>query len=227
MKNERFQLCMLSLWPLTSFNFRNSPYVLGRIWTVTNFSAPLCVGGSSYETCFEGYKMFRVKVLIICCGFVGIFKLNSTFSVLLCILSSSMFFFLHTLYLFLSVLIVISGDVVHSPVWDRYSKISAENPERSFTQSQYKHEWKCVCSACVCLTIPQNHLTWKNVFIWNWLYWLYWYIQSCPYWLWWIRFESSFWCMYCSLICMTDCSLHSWPVPVALNEMCNVCFRKC
>lgn len=149
MKNERFQLCMLSLWPLTSFNFRNSPYVLGRIWTVTNFSASLCVGGSSYETCFEGYKMFRVKVLIICCGFVGIFKLNSKFSVLLCILSSSMFFFLHTLYLFLSVLIVISGDVVHSPLWDRYSKISAENPERSFTQSQYKHGWKCVFCMCV------------------------------------------------------------------------------
>lgn len=140
------------------------------------------------------------------------------------------------LYLFLSVLIVVSGDVVHSPLWDRYSKISAENPERSFTQSQYKHEWKCVCSACVCLTIPQNHLTWKNVFIWNWLYWLYstdcidiyshvhtgfdGYILNLVFGV----------CTVGSLICMTDCSLHSWPavaVPVALNEMCSVCFRKC
>ncbi len=126
------------------------------------------------------------------------------------------FFCLHILYLFLSVLIVISGDVVHSPLWDRYSKISAENPERSFTQSQYKHEWKCVCSACVCLTIPQNHLTWKNVFIWNWLYWLYWYIQSCPYWLWWIHFEFSFWCMYCR-----QSDLHDWLQSSQLTGACR------
>lgn len=88
---------------------------LAGVWTVTYVSVPLCVGGSTYKTHFEGYKMFRVKVLISCCGFAGIFKLNFTFSVLLCICSSSMFFFcLHTLYLFLSVLIVISGDVVRS-----------------------------------------------------------------------------------------------------------------
>lgn len=125
---------------------------------------------------------------------------------------------LHTLCLFLSVLIVISGDVIHSAFWDRYSKISAENPEHSFTQSQYKHGWKCVCSACVCLTIPQNPLTWENVFIWNWLYWLHWYTQSCPYWLWWIHFESSFWCMYCM-----QSDLHDWLQSSKLTGAC--CFK--
>lgn len=59
------------------------------------------------------------------------------------------FFCLHTMYLFLSVLIVISGDVVRSALWDKYSKISAENPECWFTPSQYKHEWTCVFCMCV------------------------------------------------------------------------------
>lgn len=40
-------------------------------------------------------------------------------------------------YLFHSVIIVVSGDVVRSPLRDKYTNISAENPDAWFLQSQY------------------------------------------------------------------------------------------
>lgn len=110
--------------------------------------------------------------------------LNSAFSVLLCI---CFFFCLHTMYLFLSVLIVISGDVVRSTLWDKYSKISAENPECWFTPSQYKHEWTCVFCMCVFNNTTQSPNMEKHIHL-KLINWLYWCILACPYCFWCINY---------------------------------------
>ncbi len=116
-------------------------------WTVTKVSSQtLCFGRSIKH--FLKVIMFSMKCSSSAVGLWGFSNWIPHFLFYYAYFTH----FVFILCLFLSVLIVISGDVVHSAFWDRYSKISAENPEKSFTQSQYKHEWKCV----FCMSLFNN-----------------------------------------------------------------------